>query len=123
MARIAQAASLVFMGDAAQAAIAIEEAADAAERSPELASDFQLRAYLGITLAFAERGAGSGAILDALIEAVSTTPRQPHLPADQPLLDPPGDRRWEDARSDALRAFALPASWAEPATSAGGSAC
>ena len=108
MARIAQAASLVFMGDAAQAAIAIDEAADAVERSPELSSDFQLRAYLALVLAFAERAAAAGAILDDLIDACEhDAPGSLTYPLISRSWVRRSTGRWEDARADALRAVRI----------------
>ena len=54
-ARIARAASLVFLGDAAAAERDIDAVADEVARTPAVEADLQLRAYLGMTLAFAER--------------------------------------------------------------------
>jgi DNA-binding CsgD family transcriptional regulator len=67
-ARLAQAAGGIFTGDAAaQSAGMVNEVAEAADRSPGVAEDAQLRAYLGLVLAFAEEHERAEAVLGSLI--------------------------------------------------------
>src|SRR5207342_3939701 len=68
LARIARAASLVFLGDAAAAEADIDAVAADVARTPSVEGDLQLRAYLGMTLAFAERIEAATDTLDVLID-------------------------------------------------------
>ena len=68
LARIARAASLVFLGDAAAAEADIDAVAADVARTPSVEGDLQLRAYLGMTLAFAERIESATETLDVLID-------------------------------------------------------
>jgi DNA-binding CsgD family transcriptional regulator len=107
-ARIAQAASLVFLGDAAGAERDIDEAADEVARTPTVAGDLQLRAYLGMTLAFAERVDRATEVLDELVdECEESAPGA----LTYPLISRAWLRRscgaWAGAQADAQRAVRL----------------
>ena len=107
-ARVARAASLVFLGDAVAAEHDIEAAADEAARTPEVVSDLQLRAYLCMTLAFAERIDRAGAALDDVIdECEQAAPGA----LTYPLISRAWLRRitgaWEGAQADSQRAVRL----------------
>ena len=107
-AQIARAAALVFLGDAAEAERDIDAAADAAAATPAVAADLQLRAYLGMTLAFAERVDRAAQALDALIdECEQTAPGA----LTYPLISRAWLRRlcgaWAGAQADAQRAVRL----------------
>jgi DNA-binding CsgD family transcriptional regulator len=107
-ARIARAASLVFLGDAAGAECDIEAAADQAASAPQVGSDLQLRAYVCMTLAFAERIDRAGAALDELIdECEQTAPGA----LTYPLISRAWLRRitgaWDGAQADCQRAVRL----------------
>jgi len=107
-ARIARAASLVFLGDAVSAEHDIEAAADQAARTPEVVSDPQLRAYLCMTLAFAERIDRAGTALDDVIdECEQAAPGA----LTYPLISRAWLRRitgaWEGAQADCQRAVRL----------------
>jgi DNA-binding CsgD family transcriptional regulator len=99
-ARIARAASLVFLGDAV--------GADQLASTPEVGSDLQLRAYVCMTLAFAERIERAGAALDELIdECEQTAPGA----LTYPLISRAWLRRitgaWDGAQADCQRAVRL----------------
>jgi DNA-binding CsgD family transcriptional regulator len=107
-ARIAQAASLVFLGDAAGAERDIDEAADELARTPTVQADLQLRAYLGMSLAFAERVDRARRVLDELIdECEQSAPGA----LTYPLISRSWLRRfcgaWAGAQADAQRAVRL----------------
>ena len=68
LARIARAASLVFLGDTAAAERDIDAVAEDVAHTPSVEDDLQLRAYLGMTLAFAERIEAASETLDELID-------------------------------------------------------
>jgi DNA-binding CsgD family transcriptional regulator len=108
LARIARAASLVFLGDAVGAEHDIEAAADQAACTPEVGSDPQLRAYLCMTLAFAERIERAGAALDEVIgECEQAAPGA----LTYPLISRAWLRRitgaWDGAQADSQRAVRL----------------
>ncbi len=107
-ARIARAASLVFLGDAVGAERDIEAAADEAARTPAVTSDLQLRSYLCMTLAFAERIERAAAALDDVIdECEQAAPGA----LTYPLISRAWLRRftgaWEGAQADCQRAVRL----------------
>jgi DNA-binding CsgD family transcriptional regulator len=107
-ARIAQAASLVFLGDAAGAERDIDEVADAVAGTPAVRADLQLRAYLGMTLAFAERVDRATEVLDELVaECEQSAPGA----LTYPLISRSWLRRfcgaWEGAQADAQRGVRL----------------
>jgi DNA-binding CsgD family transcriptional regulator len=107
-ARLARSAALVFLGDAVAAARDVDEASDAVARMPAIASDLQLRAYLGMVLAFAERLGQAGRTLDRLIdECEGSAPGA----LTYPLISRAWMRRitgaWDGARADAQRAVRL----------------
>ena len=104
-ARIARSASLVFLGRAAEAVAGIDEAAEACERAPQLWSDLQLRAYLGMALGFAGRTERAMVVLTSLIDECE------HAAIGSltyPLISRAWVRRlvgqWDGAQADALRA-------------------
>lgn len=66
-AQLAIAAASVFTGRVDDAERLVLGAADAAAASPEMAHDLQLRAYLGMTLAFAEEWDRARRVLTALV--------------------------------------------------------
>ncbi len=107
-AQIAQAAALVFLGDAAAAERDIAAAADAAAGSPAVTADLQLRAYLGMTLAFAERVDRAMPALDALVEECEQIAPGALT---YPLISRAWLRRlcgaWAGAQADAQRAVRL----------------
>ena len=107
-ARIARAAALVFLGDAAGAEHDIDAAAADVAATASVKDDLQLRAYLGMTLAFAERVPLASAALDELIgECEETAPGA----LTYPLVSRAWLRRitgaWEGARADGQRAVRL----------------
>jgi DNA-binding CsgD family transcriptional regulator len=106
--RIARAASLVFLGDAAAAERDIDAVAADVGRTPSVQGDLQLRAYLGMTLAFAERVPLASETLDELIdECEQVAPGA----LTYPLISRAWLRRitgaWEGARADGQRAVRL----------------
>jgi DNA-binding CsgD family transcriptional regulator len=109
-ARVAEAAALVFLGDAGAAERAIDAAADAAADTPAVRADLQLRAYLGMTLAFAERVERATRVLDGLIdECEQSAPGA----LTYPLVSRAWLRRlcgaWPGAQADAQRAVRIAA--------------
>jgi DNA-binding NarL/FixJ family response regulator len=107
-ARIARSASLVFLGRAAEAVAGIDEVAEACERTPQLQSDLQLRAYLGMALGFAGRSERALEVLTALIDQCE------HAAIGSltyPLTSRAWVRRmvgqWDGAQADALRAVGV----------------
>ncbi len=122
-AQIAQAAALVFLGDAAAAERDIDAAADAAAATPAVAADLQLRAYLGMTLAFAERVDRAMQALDALIdECEQTAPGA----LTYPLISRAWLQRlcgaWAGSQADAQRAVRLAHELGRASDKSGGSA-
>ena len=108
LARIARAASLVFLGDAAAAERDIDAVAADVARTPSVQGDLQLRAYLGMTLAFAERIPVAGETLDELIdECEQAAPGA----LTYPLISRAWLRRitgaWEGVQADGQRAVRL----------------
>jgi DNA-binding CsgD family transcriptional regulator len=108
LARIARAASLVFLGDAAGAERDIDAVAADVAGTPSVKHDLQLRAYLGMTLAFAERTALAADALEALIgECEHAAPGA----LTYPLISRAWLRRiagaWEGAQADGQRAVRL----------------
>jgi DNA-binding CsgD family transcriptional regulator len=108
LARIARAASLVFLGDAAAAATDIDAVAADVAATPSVRDDLQLRAYLGMTLAFAERTDTASRTLDELIdECEQSAPGA----LTYPLISRAWLRRttgaWEGAQADGQRAVRL----------------
>jgi DNA-binding CsgD family transcriptional regulator len=107
-ARIARAASLVFLGDAATAEAEINDVADEAARTPAIAGDIQLRAYLGMTLAFAEHLERASATLNEVIEECEQSAPGALT---YPLISRAWVRRilgaWEGAQADGQRAVRL----------------
>ena len=108
LARIARAASLVFLGDAAAAERDIDAVAADVARTPSVQGDLQLRAYLGMTLAFAERMPIAAETLDELIdECEQAAPGA----LTYPLISRAWLRRisgaWEGAQADGQRAVRL----------------
>jgi DNA-binding CsgD family transcriptional regulator len=108
LARIARAASLVFLGDAAGAERDIDAVAADVARTPSVKDDLQLRAYLGMTLAFAERVRLASDTLEALIgECEHAAPGA----LTYPLISRAWLRRitgaWEGAQADGQRAVRL----------------
>jgi DNA-binding CsgD family transcriptional regulator len=108
LARIARAASLVFLGDAAAAEQDIDAVAADVARTPSVQGDLQLRAYLGMTLAFAERVPIAAETLDELIdECEQAAPGA----LTYPLISRAWLRRitgaWEGAQADGQRAVRL----------------
>ena len=109
-ARIAEAAALVFLGDAGAAEAEIDAAADAVSDAPAVRADLQLRAYLGMTLAFAERVERATEVLDGLIaECEHSAPGA----LTYPLVSRAWLRRlcgaWPGAQADAQRAVRIAA--------------
>ena len=108
LARIARAASLVFLGDAAAAEADIDAVAADVARTPSVEGDLQLRAYLGMTLAFAERIESATETLDVLIdECEQSAPGA----LTYPLISRAWLRRttgaWQGAQADGQRAVRL----------------
>jgi DNA-binding CsgD family transcriptional regulator len=108
LARIARAASMVFLGDAAAAERDIDAVAADVARTPSVKDDLQLRAYLGMTLAFAERVPLAAETLDELIdECEQVAPGA----LTYPLISRAWLRRitgaWEGAQADGQRAVRL----------------
>ncbi len=106
-ARIAEAAAHVFLGDAGAAEREIEAAAAVAEAAA-VRADLQLRAYLGMTLAFAERVGRATEVLDGLIdECEQSAPGA----LTYPLVSRAWLRRlcgaWPGAQADAQRAVRI----------------
>jgi DNA-binding CsgD family transcriptional regulator len=107
-ARLARSASLVFLGDAVAAAHDVDAASEAVGRTPAVATDLQLRAYLGMVLAFAERLGPAESTLDQLIdECEGSAPGA----LTYPLISRSWLRRitgaWDGAQADAQRAVRL----------------
>jgi DNA-binding CsgD family transcriptional regulator len=108
LARIARAASFVFLGDAAAAEQDIDAVAIDVAHTPSVKDDLQLRAYLGMTLAFAERIEAASDTLDELIdECEQSAPGA----LTYPLISRAWLRRttgaWEGAQADGHRAVRL----------------
>jgi DNA-binding CsgD family transcriptional regulator len=108
LARIARAASLVFLGDSAGAERDIDAVAEDVARTPSVEHDLQLRAYLGMTLAFAERIPVAAQTLDELIdECEQVAPGA----LTYPLISRAWLRRitgaWEGSQADGQRAVRL----------------
>jgi DNA-binding CsgD family transcriptional regulator len=107
-ARIARSASLVFLGDAPTAERGIDEVADEVGGMPDVEADFQLRAYLGMALAFAERIERAGSVLDDLIDECEQS--APGI-LTYPLISRSWLRRisgaWDGAQADGQRAVRL----------------
>ncbi len=72
-AQIAVAASSVFVGEAERAAALAAEVADRILARDDARADLQLRAYVGMTLAFAEEWQRAGGVLGELIEDCERT--------------------------------------------------
>jgi len=108
LARIARAASLVFLGDADTAVRDIDAVAADVAATPSVRGDLQLRAYLGMTLAFAERTETASRTLDELIdECEQSAPGA----LTYPLISRAWLRRttgaWQGAQADGQRAVRL----------------
>ena len=108
LARIARAASLVFLGDTTAAERDIDAVAGDVAHTPSVEDDLQLRAYLGMTLAFAERIEAASETLDELIdECEQSAPGA----LTYPLISRAWLRRttgaWEGAQADGQRAVRL----------------
>jgi DNA-binding CsgD family transcriptional regulator len=108
LARIARAASLVFLGDAAAAEQDIDAVAVDVAHTPSVEHDVQLQAYLGMTLAFAERIETASEALDELIdECEQSAPGA----LTYPLISRAWLRRttgaWDGAQADGQRAVRL----------------
>ena len=108
LARIARAASLVFLGDTAAAERDIDAVAEDVAHTLSVEDDLQLRAYLGMTLAFAERIRAASETLDELIDDCEQSAPGALT---YPLISRAWLRRttgaWEGAQADGQRGVRL----------------